>query len=361
MEGNENCIKCNQPAENDEVYTCDSCLSWIHRNCLNLSASEARCMPLQKRVLMFICDSCKGLLARMPYMVEMLQQIKRDVEDLKKGSTTACGTASGRSFSDALKAGDDRINNRTPNLPTLIIKPKIGQSAEKTRKDIQGGIDPTQLKVGIKNLKNTKNGSVLIKCANKGDIELVRQAAKDGLGESYSVETSKLKLPRVKIVSYTGKKTVKEIEKCLREQNDWITVEDTLNIQHVRKIERKNCSTIFADCSPELYFKMMQFKKVCIEWERCPVYEDLNVTRCFKCQGYYHKSNACDRKKVCGKCAGEHEEGVCQSQERKCFNCMMANNRFKMNYPTDHAATDHNCPSTKYHIDRLKSRIDYGS
>lgn len=361
MVGNEVCIKCNQPAGNDEIYKCDSCLSWIHKNCVSLSASEARCMPLQRRVLMFICDGCRGLLARMPYMVEMLEQIRRDVEDLKRGNTAAFGAASRMSFSDVLKAGKEASHDRTPNLPTLIIKPKVEQNADKTKKDIQSGVNPSQLKVGIKNFKTTKNGSVLIKCATKDDVELVRRAAKNELGDNYTVETSKLKLPRVKFVNYTGKKTSKEIERCIREQNDWIASEDTLKIEYVNKIERKNCSTIFAECSPELYFKMMKFKRVCIEWERCPVYEDLNVTRCFKCQGYYHKSSSCARKKVCSNCAEEHEDVPCQAREKKCINCTLANNKFKMNYATDHAAADPDCPSTKYHVQRLKTRIDYGS
>lgn len=70
MDGNENdknCFECKSEVNDDHFYRCDSCLRKIHKTCVNLTTSEVRCMPLQKHLLLFICDDCRKLLARMPY------------------------------------------------------------------------------------------------------------------------------------------------------------------------------------------------------------------------------------------------------------------------------------------------------
>lgn len=96
-----------------------------------------------------------------------------------------------------------------------------------------------------------------------------------------------------------------------------------------------------------------------IDWERYPIYEDVSVTRCFNCQGFYHKSATCNKGKVCKNCAGEHDSSDCGIQTRRCVNCLMANDRYKTEYNTSHAASDPNCPSTKYHMDVLRSKTNY--
>ncbi|CAH1957456.1 unnamed protein product [Acanthoscelides obtectus] len=74
MEGNEPeaevCIKCKTEFHGDNgYYKCDLCFGSVHKDCVNLTSSEVRCMPLQKRVLLLICDECKQLIARMPYQI----------------------------------------------------------------------------------------------------------------------------------------------------------------------------------------------------------------------------------------------------------------------------------------------------
>lgn len=362
MEGNEiNCLKCKQPAADKDVYTCDSCLSKIHKRCVDLSASEERCMPLQKRMLMLICEECRRMLAKMPYMVKMLENIQDEIQKLKETHPTVSNDTSEISYSEVLKLKNMSQNSKAPNPPAVIIKPKKVQNIAKTKNDVHRGINPTELNIGIKHFKTTKGGSVVIKCTNKQESERLKQAAEGSLRDGYTVETLKMKLPRVKIASYTGDKSIDEIEESILKQNSWITSSDTFKVTYIKKIKNKNTSTVFVECAAGLYAKMMALKKVYIDWERCPVYEDLSVTRCFNCQGYNHKSASCDRRKVCGRCAGEHDGATCQSPHLKCVNCATANDRFGMQYAIDHSSSDPQCPSTNYHTEIIRSRTDYGS
>lgn len=99
--------------------------------------------------------------------------------------------------------------------------------------------------------------------------------------------------------------------------------------------------------------------KVYIGWERCPVFEDLDVLRCFNCQAFHHKQQECRNEVVCPKCSENHTESNCNNQQMCCQNCKNANDKFKKNYNIEHSSNDLNCPSLKYFIEVLKSKTNY--
>lgn len=98
---------------------------------------------------------------------------------------------------------------------------------------------------------------------------------------------------------------------------------------------------------------------MCILWERYPVYEDLNIPRCFRCQEYYHKISNCKNECVCEFCAGHHEVKNCPKVDKKCKNCVSANEKYKTNYDINHESSCNECPSYKYFLGVLRSKINY--
>lgn len=320
-------------------------------------------MPLQKRMLMLICVGCRKMLARLPFIMGVLDEIRGDIRELK-GRNSAVGELKSPSMSYAAALQSDGGNvsgGRLRNTPTLIIKPRNGQDAKQTQEEVCGSINPAKLKVGIKSLRSTRQGEVVIKCESKRELEILREAAGKSLEGKYEMKIPELKYPRIKICGYTGNKTAAELEDCIREQNEWVEVGDKLEITYVKKREEGSATTVFARCSPTLFNKMMRFKRVCMDWERCVIYEDLTIMRCFCCQGFNHKRAICKGRKTCKNCAGEHDVSTCQSDVRRCGNCQAANALYKTKYKISHAADDPSCPSYGYHIAVLKSKIDYGS
>lgn len=165
--------------------------------------------------------------------------------------------------------------------------------------------------------------------------------------------------PKIKITGYTGDMDMKEIEECIKKQNQIITSEDEFKITYIKKSKNKN-STIFAECTPRLFHRIMNVKKLFLDWERLPVYEDIKVPRCYKCQDYYHKNTNCQNKTVCEFCAEEHNVSECPRQNKKCKNCMIANTKYNQKHELNHEASDPNCPSYKYLLNILKTKLDYG-
>ncbi|CAH1977166.1 unnamed protein product [Acanthoscelides obtectus] len=155
-------------------------------------------MPLQKRVLLLICDECKQLIARMPYMVKMMEEIKRELADLKVNYRSD-------TYANVLKnttSAPDYINK--PSLPTIIIRPKSQQNIGKNKEEVQRLINPCEINVGIRNTKETKKGNIVLKCDTEQELERLKKSAER------------------KLKGYVGNKEIEELEESIRKQNTWM-------------------------------------------------------------------------------------------------------------------------------------------
>ena len=242
------------------------------------------------------------------------------------------------------------------NLPSLIIKPRSKQNSTKTRQDINKNINPVNLNVRVQSIKETKSGSVIIKCPTKEETEMLRKQVDRKLKDKYDVEHTKLRKPRIKIPGFKQDLSEEEIKNSIIAQNQFVQDNEHLKITYINK----KTSTVFAECTPDLFTKFMQNKKIFIGWERYPIYEDLSIPRCGNCQGYYHKRTDCDKKKACAYCSGEHEKQNCPKTATKCTNCEMSNTKNNTKYNINHAADNIECPTHQYFLQILRSKIDYG-
>ncbi|CAG9769109.1 unnamed protein product [Ceutorhynchus assimilis] len=88
------------------------------------------------------------------------------------------GKISRPTFADVLQENRQFINQTIPqNIPDVNIKPKIPQDVQQTKNDITININPNELKIGIKKLKPTKSGAILIKYVNKREVDVLKAAA----------------------------------------------------------------------------------------------------------------------------------------------------------------------------------------
>lgn len=117
---------------------------------------------------------------------------------------------------------------------------------------------------------------------------------------------------------------------------------------------------IILQVSPTTYNKLIN-NYVNIGWGEHYVREDLNIiTRCFNCQGFYHKASDCKKDATCAKCAENHATKDCSSANRKCINCTN-NNSANLKDTTDinHTAYSTQCPTFMNKVKIAKQRIMY--
>ncbi|KAG5894477.1 hypothetical protein JTB14_032505 [Gonioctena quinquepunctata] len=349
------CKEIKQPSKDAKIpcHSCDSCRRLICLECSELSSSEIRCLPLQRRLLMFHCKSCRN-----NDYVKLLQSKIEDKEALindkieiikllqEKLHSYENEMMNKHTYANVLTTNDNhKLISKPINVPDLIIKPKIKQQSKITKQDIDNKIKLSELKIGVKKCIATKTGSVVIKCQSKTELEILENVVRDKLQDEYDIERSKLRKPRIKIPNFDQEMTLEEIEKSIINQND---LSDDLKITYIKKGHTSK-NIVFGECSAEIFKKLTGTNKVYIGWERYAIYEDLNIPRCHNCHGFYHKKENCPTDHViCPKCSENHHENECTKAITCCVNCVKSNQIYKMNYNVSHKATDRECPSLEH-------------
>ncbi|CAG9773625.1 unnamed protein product [Ceutorhynchus assimilis] len=224
----ENCVNCKKKIM-DQFYMCDLCLSRVHKNCTSLSPCEIKCMPLQKRTLLLVCLGCKKYLPRTPELISLMDSMKNELIELKREILDLKNTSNQQNIYESSYAGMMQRNAMKSNeeetssqIHTLIIKPPEGQAPESAIKLIKQKVNPAEINVGIRSIKDTKQGSIIVKCTAKQDIERLKNTAIQKLGNNYTMKTPSKQNPRIKIVGYTGEQGYKDVEECIRSQNNWM-------------------------------------------------------------------------------------------------------------------------------------------
>lgn len=363
------CKQIKQPTKDikNPCYSCDLCRNLICLECSDLGPSEIKCLPLQRRTLKFHCKKCRkyelvDVLRSTIEDKERIIQEQKEIINLLKGKIqdyenkeSKAQVVTYKSYADITKTYFSE--EKKINYPEITIKPKQTQSSKRTREDIEKNIKPTELKVGIKKLKTAKNGTVVVACQSKEENETFKNALEQKLKNSYVVEFSKMRKPKIKITNISRNYNKEELEESIIQQN---IINGTVTVTYIKK-NRNGQLTAFCECSPRAYRDIINLKKINIGWERFPVYEDIGVPRCFKCQGFFHKMNTCQNKLVCPICSGEHEEKQCSKKDICCINCLQANEKFKTTHATEHHSHSQECPTLKYHLNQVKNKTDYFS
>ncbi|KAK5642380.1 hypothetical protein RI129_008547 [Pyrocoelia pectoralis] len=237
-----------------------------------------------------------------------------------------------------------------------------GKTSTLLRKDIKKQIDPSKLAVGVNNIKNIRNGGVMISCADSNSKGLIKHKIQEVLSEKYNVEEVTEKNPRVIIVGVEEdfvNLQEEEIVASISEQNG-ITFGSIKVVTKYIKKDRKNIGSIVLETDSDSYKEIIKRDKLKMGWRICNVHDHVNVKRCFKCAGFNHIAKECTNKKVCFNCAEEHSDREkCSSINLKCANCIRAVEKFNIRVDVYHRATDINCPCYRKEIERKSNRINY--
>lgn len=95
----------------------------------------------------------------------------------------------------------------------------------------------------------------------------------------------------------------------------------------------------------KVFAKILAEERLNVGWERCKVYDAVQVLRCFKCKGFNHKAKDCGETEVCTKCHGAHISKECnETAINKCINCIRANKDLNMGLDINHDTMDRLCP-----------------
>lgn len=387
------CLICKKTPDKEkgrEIFPCDRCQGRYCQECIGITTTELRVLQLKNnRVLQFACGKCSDKLKN--DSTDILQAVKDIVSEevgilrsiidgqnevIQKQSETLVkllqevSLLKGRAgesverptlYADKLKSNKSALSHEhsVKKVPVVIIRPNSPQDAKITREEIQRKISPKSLNVSIKSLAATKNGNLIITCNSEEEAnKLVEEAQREDISSKYKAQLSEMKKPRIKIITTNQNLTKQEAEDCLRQQNDIITPDDYFHVTYINT-SPAGTSSILAECSGDLFKRFMIAKRAFMHWERCPVYEDLWISRCRRCHAYDHKEKDCKGRIICSYCSEQHKSTDCPKLNKKCCNCLRSNEKYNLNHEIHHEASSRICPTYQYYLQRHKNTIDY--
>lgn len=297
---------------------------------------------------------------------EEMQGVRREIEELRKmiQGEGMDGTRANRgTYSEAVK------ENKGEKV--IIIKPKVQQDSEATKKTIKENVNIKSMSVGVTKLKKGSRGTVILGCETKAEMETLRTAVQEKMGENFNVMESARIKPKIKIVNTGGEELEMEDDALV----DTIKIQNGLEekegreLKIVKKITKGRDQShsrggqidgsVILEVDEKTNEDVISRGKLNVGWRKCPVYSHVNVKRCFRCWGYYHIAKNCTREEACTKCAGKHNTRECTSTQSKCINCVYINQSLNLNINVEHSALDRECPTYKRALQEEKKRAGW--
>jgi hypothetical protein len=384
------CSSCEQTIEDESgIFCIGKCEGVFHYECVGINKMASTALLKYPRNLKFVCQKCEDfdlvnfmavlkkfnefvdgkkvedkkrdemidkLSEKIENMSEKVDNFGKDVgENVKDAVTKLNNSGEGKrkkTFAEIMKCNSD---------PVVIIKPKEKQTSNITRNEVKQKVNPGD--IPITGMKSISNGGIAIQCENQQESDQIKVMVEAKMGEKYEITTPVALKPRIKIIGLSEKPEKEDVMVMLK-QNKFIKncdmkVVSIFEDKHSRfKYNRFN---VIIEMDTENFNRVMEERRVIMKWDRCLVVEGLSITKCYNCNGFYHKSDECKSKIACPKCGEEHKEKDCKSESFACVNCKNANEKLGMKLNTNHPAWDKKCEVYKRKMDVARRRIQYSN
>lgn len=366
------CFYCKKDIEQkhlgEKCFSCDGCRKAMCERCSTgtFAATEIRVLQLRKdRKLTYFCVGCKKDLKEKKEfekkILDVVQEtirkyvtdIKEEIGEMVKGKIEeAMKGGSENTYADRLKMSKEEV---------IVVKPKkASQSSDVTKNACKEKLNPIEMKVGIEKLRKIRDGGVVIACSSKDEINKVDAEVRKKMGDEYVVTVPVTRNPRIRIKGVEEEMSDEEIVDCLKNQNPEAIKEDaTIEVTLNKKLNKVYMVVISVDA--QTFNRVMEEKRLKLNWQRCQISEYLGITRCFKCYSYEHRSAECERGLQCSKCGGKHKANDCEAEECKCSNCCEMNDRLNLKLDVRHSVLSEECPVYKRKLSMKKRAVNYES
>lgn len=353
---------------------CDYCLKWFHCKCVNSSDEQYNHLrELGGDVNFWFCRSDKKK------VVEFIKKGKSEdtiLHELKKGIECIRSEVlkinavveekfetSKKSFAEVLKSNNSVMGKTVSTKPKVnkgvIVAHKSHQmSSKEIERLVKDKVDLVKIKTGISKLKHVRNSGVFLgTCC---DTDILKKEIMEKLGEDFTVSKPKEPTPQLIISGLSREYTSEELWQEIKETNHGFNSADTINVVHQRKKhhEDKRESWYYILEAPPTTFKKLLNRYLSIDFKDHYVKEYIEITRCYNCQQYNHKSSGCLSPPTFCRCGKDHKTSECARKvSYSCANCRAANLK-GARYNTNHSCGSKLCTIHQNILKMKRERID---
>lgn len=241
-----------------------------------------------------------------------------------------------------------------PVQPTyaVIVKGKEKESSVNVRKKVMSEISKN-VDVRVKAVRNVKDG-VAVEMASETECKRLLNEADF---ESVGLEADEARRFGPKIIIYDVPNEVTDgtllEEMYAKSLRDCVNVDVFKNSTKVlfRSGKKKsNVSNVVMEVSPRVKMKLMNERRMYMNWQSYRVNEFESVSRCFNCFDFGHRTRECKRDRSCIKCCMSGHVGKDCKAAIRCGNCA------RRGLPSEHLVTSSECPGYKTRLRWMRER-----
>nr|CAI5853484.1 unnamed protein product [Callosobruchus analis] len=129
-----------------------------------------------------------------------------------------------------------------------------------------------------------------------------------------------------------------------------------LNISCTKK--KKNVFQAVVEVDKISYERAINAGNLFVGYDSCPVFDALEIDRCYNCNEFQHFKKFCKNKLFCPRCGENHLVEDCRSNQLRCSNCVKLVNKGESNISVEHACWNINaCSAYNRARDKLRSDL----
>lgn len=378
-----NCPSCDQLSAQGEHVECYSCNRLFHAVCTTATEKIATkttiqhfLQPSTKKNFVFFCDRCltemeiskettdaKRLDALEGQMSGVDKKLNEIMTALIKRNDTAAVKKTSSVPKDNIWSDKERLANVKAPEPKAVLV--INKSAD-PEKNVKNQEEVERIivnnAISLAETHKNKNGDLVLVCQSEGVRNELRNLVETS-NDDIQMNSPKTKQHSVTIVGLSKEVSKEELMNMIS-LNEYIKtfgirnkLEDHIKIHIIKPLRNKpTVFQAFVSVSPILRKGIGEHNdKIVIGVTSCKVYDRKQTKRCNNCQKYGHFANHCPNPTTphCGKCSEKHRTDQCNSEERKCINCVR-----NLYAETDHPVFYHKCPALVKHLQEIQNGLN---
>ncbi|KAI1296599.1 hypothetical protein HDE_04956 [Halotydeus destructor] len=205
-----------------------------------------------------------------------------------------------------------RIKSKDKVVPMRDLREIIKEKVE-----LDDHIAIEQMRIG--------SDAITISCASaEGKKELLERVNKQAEELQVEVEDKQIvkRNPCIIITGIPSEVDHHEVAEAVRK-----AFHDDIEFLYARKPNPRGHKSIILRCPKSEHEWIVKQGKFYFKWECFKIYEHIQVTICFKCQGYGHRQSECRSEfQSCSYCAESHDSRLCNNKNTiKCSSCVKSN------------------------------------
>ena len=328
------------------AYKCSGCVdiakpdvSWTRRSWQNITKLSTNIEEMKENVQRQMSDFMDRITVQYSMMCQEIVELKEKLVEYEQGNVTKATYAS-----------------MVKSKNTLVIKStEENMKASDIKKTIMENIA-----TNVEQVKTSKQGHLVVNFADKGGLEKAKRDLEE-VKENIKVEVDKKDLLKPKIKVCNIDESEDDIITSIKEKNEWLNdiceSEEDFKLVKMLKSRHNRKSHVIIKCSPTIRkaFRNRNDRVYTMYGGCCKIYDSYNVFQCYKCQGFGHTAEKCNKTQVCAKCSQEHRTKDCTVNALKCQNCSLRNYS-----DINHKTYDEDCRVYKEELARIKNRTDHG-